>query len=200
MPKKPIKDQYAVAIGQRLQQARRMADLTSIDKFISKARAWKERRSTLTNYEAGISMAPAEVALLYQDITGCSACWIYFGTGPIRTAGRDLQAIRHQNLSALYHTAQQHKKIPALCKQLGISRKTLEDHLQNPFLEISDRLTRHAEQYVDKRVGYMDEQHIELDPICASFPDDMQRIMEIYSNLEPQQRELLLKIAEVMQV
>ena len=200
MLKKTSKDRNAVAIGQRLQQARRMADLTSIDKFITKARTWKERRSTLTNYEAGISMAPPEVALLYQDITGCSACWIYFGSGPIRTAGRDLQAIRHQNLSALYHTAQHQKKIPALCKQLGISRAKLDDHLQNPFLDISDRLTRRAEQYAGKRVGYMDEQHIELDPICASFPDDMQRIMEIYSNLEPSQRVLLLKIAEAMQV
>ncbi|MBI3561555.1 MAG: DNA-binding protein [Gammaproteobacteria bacterium] len=200
MLKKTAKDPNAVAIGQRLQQARRMAQLTSIDKLISKARGWEQRRSTLTNYEAGISLAPPEVALLYQEITACSACWIYFGSGPIRTVGRDLQAIRHQNLSALYHSAQQHKKIPALCKQLGVSRKTLAEHLHNPFLAISARLTRRAEHYAGKRPGYMDEQHIELDPICASFPDDMQRIMEIYSNLEPTRRGLLLKIAEAMQI
>lgn len=41
----------------------------------------------------------------------------------------------------------------------------------------------------------MDEQHVESDPICAAFPDDMQEVMSIYSNLEPDERQQFLRIA-----
>ncbi len=42
----------------------------------------------------------------------------------------------------------------------------------------------------------MDEQHIESDPICSAFPDDMRRVMGIYSNLPAKERQLMLRMVE----
>jgi len=43
----------------------------------------------------------------------------------------------------------------------------------------------------------VDEQHVESDPVCAAFPGDLREIMAIYSNLESEDRDKLLKIARV---
>ena len=43
----------------------------------------------------------------------------------------------------------------------------------------------------------MDEQHLESDPVCAAFPDDMLRIVEIYSGLPYDLKQKFMKAAEV---
>ena len=44
----------------------------------------------------------------------------------------------------------------------------------------------------------MDEQHVETDPVCQSFPEDMRELMTIFSNLDPDKRRLLLRIAQAV--
>jgi hypothetical protein len=46
-------------------------------------------------------------------------------------------------------------------------------------------------------VGWMDEQLLESYPVCAAFPDDMRRIMEIYSGLPYYLKQKFMKAAEV---
>ena len=43
----------------------------------------------------------------------------------------------------------------------------------------------------------MDEPYLESDPVCAAFPDDMRRIMEIYSGLPYDLKQKFMKVAEV---
>jgi hypothetical protein len=43
----------------------------------------------------------------------------------------------------------------------------------------------------------MDEQHLESDPVCAAFPDDMLRIVEIYSGLPYDLKQKFMQVAEV---
>ena len=42
----------------------------------------------------------------------------------------------------------------------------------------------------------MDEQHVETDPVCASFPEDMRRLMMIYSELPEKEKQRLLRVIE----
>ena len=149
------------------------------------------------NSEAGISVpAPDDIGRI-AEVTGASPCWIMFGIGPIRAHGRDIQAIRHQNLVTTVEQCQSRRgSFAPLLKALGLSRKKVDELVANPFLTISERLARRCERFLKKPIGWMDEQHIESDPVCSAFPDDMRRVMEIYSNLPTEQRRLLLRIAE----
>lgn len=188
------KDIYKKQLGQRLQLARKMAEISSVAKMIEGDPTWEGRDSTLKNYEAGIALAPPEAALFYQDKTGCSACWIYFGSGPIRTAGRDNQAVRHQNLVALYNQARQSKQIKAFLSKLKLSRPKLDEYINNPFKTIPDSIARKAEAFSNHNKGWIDEQHIENDPICEAFPDELKEMMEIYSSISQDKKEILLNI------
>lgn len=121
-----------------------------------------------------------------------------FGIGPIRAADRDIQAIRHQNFVAIYEKAKaQYSGITRLLNALGISRKKIEEHITNPFLRIPQRIVRKYEKYANKSMGWMDEQHVESDPVCSAFPDDMRHVMQIYSNLPSDKRKMFLQIAEI---
>lgn len=191
---KTDKSIYKTQVGQRLQLARKMADISSVAKLIENEHEWQGRDSTLSNYEAGISLAPPEAALFYQMKTRCSACWIYFGSGPIRTDGRDEQAIRHQNLVAIFEDAREEKQIKAFLSALGLSRPKLDNYINNPFKEIPDKLARKAENFSKRKKGWIDEQHIENDPVCQSFPDDLKEIMHVYSSLDDDKKTLLLKV------
>jgi hypothetical protein len=46
-------------------------------------------------------------------------------------------------------------------------------------------------------VGWMYEQHLESNRVCADFPDDMRRIMEIYSGLPYDLKQKFMKAAEI---
>lgn len=43
----------------------------------------------------------------------------------------------------------------------------------------------------------MDEQHVESDPICAAFPEDMKRVMEIFSSLHDDKQKMFMKMVEI---
>ena len=189
------KNPTAIQIGQRIKQARRMAGFDTAAQLLEKIPGWGPSR--LGNYEAGISLPSPDDVRLIAEKTDSSPCWIMFGSGPIRAAGRDAQAIRHQNLVATYEQARsQRGQLAPFLKAIGFSRKKLDEHIANPFLIITDRLVRRCEQNLNKQKGWMDEQHVETDPVCASFPEDMRRLMMIYSELPEKEKQRLLRMIE----
>lgn len=189
------KNPTAIQIGQRIKQARRMAGFNTAAQLLEHIPDWGPSR--LGNYEAGISLPSPDDVKVIAAKSGASPCWIMFGSGPIRASGRDVQAIRHQNLVATFEQARaQRGQLARLLKAIGFSRKKLDEHIANPFLTIPDRLVRRCEQFLKKQKGWMDEQHVETDPVCASFPEDMRRIMMIYSELPSQEKQRLLRMIE----
>ena len=188
------KNPTAVQIGQRIKQARKMAGYDSAAQLLAKIPDWGTGR--LGNYEAGISIPSPDDIKIISDATESSPCWIMFGLGPIRASGRDVQAIRNQNLEYLYQICRsQRGSMTIFLKAVGLSRKKIEEYLSNPFLNIPDKVARKCEKYASKPVGWLDEQHVESDPICAAFPEDMREVMEIYSGLSKDKREMFLRIA-----
>ena len=191
------KNPTAIQIGQRIKQARRMAGFNTAAQLLEKIPDWGPSR--LGNYEAGISLPSPDDVKLIAEKTDSSPCWIMFGSGPIRASGRDTQAIRHQNLVVTFEQARsQRGQLTPFLKAIGLSRKKLNEHIANPFLVITDRLVRRCEQYLKKQKGWMDEQHVETDPLCASFPEEMRRLMMIYSELPSKERQRLLRVIEAL--
>jgi len=191
------KNPTAIRIGQRIKQARKMAGFNTASQLLAEIDDWGTGR--LGNYEAGISMPSPDDIETIASITDSSACWIMFGAGPIRATGRDHQAIRHQNLTAIF---EKYKLIRGgvnkLLKATGLSRNKLNEYIADPFFAISDRLAKKLEALEKKPKGWIDEQHVESDTVCAAFPQDMQEIMTIFSNLEKPSRHTLLEIARVI--
>jgi len=189
--KKPI----AVQIGQRIKQARKMAGFDTAAQLLIETPDWGTGR--LGNYEAGISLPSPDDIQTIAKITGSSPCWIMFGLGPIRSTGRDIQAIRHQNFATIFENCQSKKgAITRFLKDIGLSRKKVDEYINNPFLTIPDRIARKCEKFSSRPVGWLDEQHIETDPVCSAFPEDMRRVMEIFSNLTGEKKAMFLKIAD----
>lgn len=190
------KNPTAVKIGQRIKQARKMAGFNTAAQLLEEIGDWGTGR--LGNYEAGISIASPDDIQTIAEATGSSPCWIMFGHGPIRSTGRDIQAIRHQNFVYIFESCKTKKgAITKFLKAIGLSRKKVDEHLNNPFLNIPDRIARKCEKFSKKKVNWIDQQHVETDPICASFPEDMQRLMMIFSELSETDQKRLVKLAEV---
>jgi len=190
------KNPTAVKIGQRIKQARKMAGFDTAAQLLEKLSDWGTGR--LGNYEAGISIASPDDIQIIADATGASPCWIMFGHGPIRSTGRDIQAIRHQNFVHILESCKSKKgEMTKFLKATGLSRKKADEHLNNPFLNIPDRIARKCEKFAKKKVNWVDQQHVETDPICSSFPQDMQKLMMIFSELEQADQKRLVKLAEI---
>jgi len=188
------KNPTAVQIGQRIKQARKMAGFDTAAQLLVEIPDWGTGR--LGNYEAGISIPSPDDIKIISNLTDSSPCWIMFGLGPIRATGRDVQAVRHQNLEYLFEVCRnQRGTMATFLKALGLSRKKMDEYLSNPFQNIPDKVSRKCEKYAKKPVGWLDEQHVESDPICAAFPEDMREVMEIYSGLDKEKRDMFLRIA-----
>jgi len=184
-------------IAGRIKLARKMAGLRTQASLLALIPGWKPSR--LGNYEAGISAPSPDDVLLIAEATGVSACWLTFGQGPIRPSERDLQAVRHQNLShALDGIEADPNRLGAVVAALRISRKRLREHLDNPFLPIGDALARRLERLIDVAPGWLDEQHVDRDPLFLSFPEPMRELMMTYSELSPTLREVLLATARAL--
>ncbi|MBI3560697.1 MAG: hypothetical protein HY080_03125 [Gammaproteobacteria bacterium] len=56
-------------------------------------------------------------------------------------------------------------------------------------------MVRRCEKFYQKPTGWMDEQHIEHDPVCQAFPAQLRELMEIYSDLDEMRRIELLNQA-----
>lgn len=158
---------------------------------------WKPSR--LGNYEAGVSTPGPDDILKIARATETSPCWLMFGLGPIRPSARDLQAIRHQNFSRLMEQAQyQSDGMVLLAEAVKLSQKNLREYLDNPFLPIDEQLARRCERHADHRKGWMDEQHVEDDPLCMAFPEDMRELMMLYSGKSEQNRRVILTTLKAM--
>ncbi|MFV2059801.1 MAG: helix-turn-helix domain-containing protein [Gammaproteobacteria bacterium] len=187
----------AIQIGQRIKQARKMAGFDTAAQLLEQIPDWGTGR--LGNYEAGISLPSPDDVKTISKVTDASPCWIIFGLGPIRSSGRDIQAIRHQNFGYIFENCKNHKgAITQFLKATGLSRKQVENQINNPFQSLSTQIARKSEKFAKRPVGWMDEQHVESDPLCAAFPDDMRHIMEIFSNLSLGKRKMLLDIANII--
>jgi len=182
-------------ISARIKLARKMAGLATQAALLECIPEWKPSR--LGNYEAGISHPGPEDVERIAKATQVSPCWLMFGHGPIRPSARDLQAIRHQNLS---HIAEEQVAkrggLARLAKGLGIARPELEAHIDNPFLPIQDATARALEQMLGQRQGWADEQHVEHDPICQNFPEDLRELMGLYSALDEKGRRLAVELVK----
>lgn len=185
------------AIPARIKLARKMAGLDTQAQLLERIKGWSASR--LGNYEAGISTPAPDDVLRIAEVTGTSPCWLMFGLGPIRPSERDLQAIRHQNLSNTVHELQERRgAVARLVKAMAVSKQQLEEHLDNPFLPIGDGMARRYEKHIGKRIGWMDEQHVENDPLCMSFPEDIRELMDLYSGLSPAKRRVVLKMVAAL--
>ena len=171
--------------------ARKMAGLNTQAALLLHIAGWNPSR--LGNYEAGISMPGPDDIVRIAQATGSSPCWLMFGLGPIRPDHRDRQAIRHQNLCHEYEGLKLHKtKLSGFCRSLKIRKKDLLLFLDNPFELITDKLARQFEKTLKQSEGWMDEQHVEHDPLCLSFPDDIRELMSLYSSADKTRRSLMM--------
>jgi transcriptional regulator with XRE-family HTH domain len=186
------KDSTAIGIGKRIRQARKMAGFNTAADLNQRFPDWSSSR--LGNYESGQSIPSPDIVMEIAQETDTSPCWIMFGLGPIRSAQRDLQAVRHQNFLYLFKDKSNREK-GQLAKLLNLSADQMEKHLDNPFKKIPDRLARKAERISEKVRGWIDEQHVVSDGISSAFPDDMRELMEIYSEMQSEKRISLLEIA-----
>lgn len=186
-----------ITVAARIKMARQMAELNTQSALLKKIPQWSASR--LGNYEAGISMPGPEDILLIARATESSPCWLMFGLGPIRANHRDQQAIRHQNLTNIYDEEKEKRGgLTRLAKALDITRQTLDKHIDNPFEPISDTLVSRFEKYLKLPKGWMNEQHVEHDPLCLSFPDDIRELMALYSGLEKSQRRTVLSVVRTL--
>lgn len=191
------KDIFKKKIGKRIRQARKMAGFSSCKVMTEAMEGWSGSR--LANYEQGFNIPHPVDLLAIAQRTDTSPCWIMFGSGPIRSNHRDQQAIRHQNLTNIYDEEKEKRGgITRLAKALGISRDTLNKHIDNPFKPISDSLAAKFEKHLKLAKGWMNEQHVEHDPLCLSFPEDIRELMAVYSGLSPAQRETVLAVVKTL--
>ena len=177
----------ASTIAARIKLARKMAGLATQAQLLQEIEGWKPSR--LGNYEAGVSTPNADDVKRIAAAAGVSPCWLMFGDGPIRPDARDTQAIRHQNLS---HVVQQLESkrgaLARFAKLCGSTKAQLMGYLENPFEPISEKLCGRIENALGHEHGWMDEQHVEDDPVCQSFPDDIRELITLYSGLSSAHR------------
>lgn len=194
------KDPYAVQAGARIKQARQMAgyriqaDLNSI---LVEKYGWSSSR--LGNYESGTNYPGHDEFKALAVETGTSACWLSFGEGPIRSTSRDLQAVRHQNLIHCVTSLEPpSSKYDTFLEKAGTNADAIRKYLDNPFRKIGDRQARRFERALGKGKGWLDEQHIDHDPVCQQFPEDLREVMSIFSNSTPESREKILEMARLL--
>lgn len=188
--------EYKKIVGKRIRQARKMAGFNTLASLTANINDWSESR--LGNYENGTSLPnPLDIRQI-ATVTETNPCWISFGIGSIRSTKRDKQAIRHQNLSQIFENLSESERVN-FCIRVNLPRQKLYEFINNPFLEIDDNLSAKVELSLDKRSGWMDEQHIENDGLSNFFPDDFREIMMIFSNMKPESKILLLDLAKTLQ-
>lgn len=193
------KDPIAIQIGLRIKQVREMAGFPTQAALSDVLREHGWSASRLSNYEAGISMPrPQEVSLI-AALTESSECWIMFGLGPIRSLSRDTQAVRHQNLAFRIRQLQRDPgRYEAFLRKAKLDAARVQTHIEDPGLKISDRFARGFEKLIGERKGWMDEQHVDHDPLFNNFPDALRELIHIYSELDDRYRGILLEMSRTL--
>jgi hypothetical protein len=177
--------------------ARKMAELPTQATLLEKIPEWSASR--LGNYEASISTPGPDDILRIAKATQSSPCWLMFGLGPIRPNARDLQAIRHQNLCNTYEAIKdQRKDLTALLTALKFDNEQLQQYIDNPFQTIVDATANQYENHLNLPNGWMDEQHIEHDPLCLSFPEDIRELITLFSSIDQHHRNIVLNTTKTL--
>ena len=165
--------------------------------LLQKIPEWSASR--LGNYEASISSPGPDDILRIAKATQSSPCWLMFGLGPIRPNARDLQAIRYQNLCNTYEEIKdQPETLRALLRALDVDIEQLQQYIDNPFQTITNTLAKHYEQHLGLPSKWMNEQHVEHDPLCLSFPEDIRELITLCSSIYQQYRTLILNTIKTM--
>lgn len=189
-------NEYKKIVGERIRQARKMAGFDTISSLSEQFPDWSDRR--LGNYENGTSLPnPLDVMRISKE-TQTSPCWITFGLGSIRSTDRDVQAIRYQNFSHLYEQMNKTEQME-LRKVIKLKPKDINNHLDNPYLKITDALCRKIERHLEKPKSWMEQQHVEMDGLSDFFPEDVKELLSIYSNLNTDGRSMLLDISRTVE-
>ena len=81
---------------------------------------------------------------------------------------------------------------------LQLSAGQVADHVDNPFQRIGERLARRIEKAGGRSRRWLDEQHVEPDGLCRSFPDDLRELMTIYSDMDGKGKRMLMSLARTM--
>ena len=183
---------YKKILGGRIRQARNMAGYDRISDLSEQFPEWSESR--LGNYENGTSIPNPLDIMKIANQTDTSPCWIMFGLGSIRSAARDIQAVRYQNLTNIHDKLTKSEQV-ALRIALKLKPTEINNHLKNPFLKLTSTLCRKIEQHLKKEKGWMDEQHIDNDGLCDFFPDDLREVMTIYSDLDQSGKAMFTEMA-----
>lgn len=194
MSEQTVKE-YRQIIGGRIRQARIMA---GFDKIVSLSEHFPDwSNSRLGNYETGTSMpSPIDIKRIAK-VTDTSPCWIMFGIGGIRSESRDIQAVRHQNLTQLFEKLSKTEQVD-LRNKIKLKPKEMANHLKNPFLKITETMCRKIERHLGKAKGWMEEQHIDNDGLCDFFPDDIREVLTTYSDLDTKGRMMFLEMSRTL--
>lgn len=177
-------------MGKRIRLARQMAGLTQ-EQLIKKVLNSRGNKSTVSNWENGRHCPDRRQIESIACVTGTSPSWIERGHGPISTENRSVQAIRHQNLSFRWHELTfSEMRVPSHYEHL--SEEQILAYLCDPETTIPDEAAREFEQAIGKPGGWMDEQHVENDPVLSALPEEAREILDIYSELPKKYREFLV--------
>ena len=178
-------------VGKRIRLARKMANMTQKSLLEAATPHFGKNESRISNWENGRSTPLYRQIMLIAQITGTSPAWIVMGYGPIRSEKRDIQAIRHQNLTFKWYEPGSSKMRRSSQQSLDITEQMVIEFLCNPGIEIDDASARLLERQFDMPKGWMDEQHVDHDPVLCALPEGIREILAFYSELPPSQRCLI---------
>lgn len=193
MTREKTLDDHKKIVGGRIRQARLMSGHETIAALNEKFPEWSNSR--LGNYETGKSLPNPLEIMKIAKATETSPCWITFGIGTIRSMSRELQPIRHQNLTYLEDNLSK-SELTALRNSLKLKPKDFINHINNPFLKITDTMCLKIEKHLGKQKNWMSEQHIDTDGLCMHYPEDIRKILTIYSNLDKDGKQLFLGLTQ----
>jgi transcriptional regulator with XRE-family HTH domain len=185
-------------VGNRIKLARKMANFRTQTRLAQELEECTPQR--INNYEQGKSVPNQKFIIAIAKATNVSPGWLLLGHGPIRPDERHRQAIRHQNYSRFFEnclrvsepepeseTRPEHLDREKVAK-LGYPADHLIQLYYHPHDEIEDTLARNIERLFKKRSGWMDDQHVEHDPILEAFPKDIRETLDLLSEMPRKQR------------
>lgn len=179
-------------IGKRIRLARDMAGLTQKDLVRLEPEKLGENPSIISNWENGKHKPDHDQIEAIARSTGTSPSWILMGYGPICSGNRDIQAIRHQNLN--FRWTELDFSDSGNGSQQSISLQEVIGYLCDPKCHIKDETARRFEQALGKPDRWMDEQHVDHDPVLQSLPDGIREILNFYSEMPEKHRHFVMEV------
>lgn len=188
---KPVRNPLYVKIGKRIRQARSMAR-ESNSRELSLRLGWSAGR--IHNYETGLSTPGVEETLQFCAALGVDPCWITYGVGAPRPV--ELQSARYRRFIEALDAAERDDKVEAFLEAVRLPAQRLQKFRNHPHTRIPDTLARRCEKYLGRPRGWIDRAPAAADTDGAQA--GQHRLLAIYANLPPAERNKLLAIGEVL--